>query len=1305
MKKIISLILAIGMLLMCLPAYAADSASLTVTASGCTVGEQINVSINLSEYSLATGGSFEVKYDNTMLSLVSSAKGTAFSNINTSINNAYTDTTAKVVWFGTTAPAGGEIITMVFDTLLPGNTSIELINVKMSTTGAQSIPCSVTNADVNIASTMCEAIEIEGPDSINAATQYTAICSPATVSKDIIRWTTDNADIAVISSDGILYPVSDGTVTVTAAATDGSEISATKTVEVDRIYCTKYMIDGISAPSVAVIWCPDKEKDADVVFASYNENKLVNLDIVSSNLKEGSSIVHSSEEFSCENADTVKIYLWEHAESLKPICDSLTIDLIIDTDGDGLSDANEAELGTNPQKVDTDADGLTDYQETILGTNPLKLDTDNDSVSDYNEDCDEDGIKNGAEYQGGTNPVLYDTDADGLSDYEEINTYNTNPTITDTDDDGATDGWEIQNGTNPLEANESFDVTATSGEDDSSVALTVSTTLSGEQANSLRIDSTNTLDYPLLTPDIPGYLDTAYDISVDGEIDSATLSFAYDTSLGTIGENFQPRVYYFNEEDGTLTELPNQTVTDGVVSVDVSHFSCYILLNKIEFDKVWETDIKTPSDNQDKIESLDIAFVIDSSGSMSGSDGAGLRKTLTKEFIAKLGEKDRAAIIDFDRSTYVYSDFTSDKDALTAAVDRIDSSGGTIIYYGIQTALECFANIATADDSDKLKVMFVLTDGQDDYGGYGVAEYTAIAADAASKGIQIYTVGLGSGVDSNLLSKIAETAGGKYYFASASTDLTEGFGTLVEETIDFVGDLNKDGIPDYYNELIKSGDLVLTNGSAKFMGIDFNYNAQGRLSDDYDGDGIKNGDELIIKYNNEDGVYMSMYSDPMLKNSDGDMMTDYEENRAGTNPLKDSIESGVTYYFDEDYGYRNYIVELYDNDWMFRQEQKFFGWGLVGGFEDSATKWLIEYLYNYYDEEYIISMTNKYIARTVHDTLNETFSDINKHIKDVKKAFDKTDEFYAAISEAVKYKKEANELLNRINTLIPSNDAYGTYTNLINVLEGDYTKALENYANLDESLLGSVDVKIYGIHDNYRNVLDSTIGDTKLTGSKAFSYGLKTISTAISISETVALFSKINANTIAFEDNFDILCELRDNSKREEIRAAAQTVINAMGEGYKSYALELSDACAEIVAINFLEDLASKFFDKNPVIKGYEISMAALKMIDFDKTVKECYEILCVDETIKACDTLFQTTVERVPDKNYFNCIEDNTDMLRYLTHAAQLCYIGEKTYLSYLEGNLFGTKDTNYEYAKENLDYFPAGAERYGLIIDYAMK
>lgn len=41
-----------------------------------------------------------------------------------------------------------------------------------------------------------------------------------------------------------------------------------------------------------------------------------------------------------------------------------------DTDGDLLSDVDEAKIGTDPKKVDTDNDGLSDYEEVQLKTDP-----------------------------------------------------------------------------------------------------------------------------------------------------------------------------------------------------------------------------------------------------------------------------------------------------------------------------------------------------------------------------------------------------------------------------------------------------------------------------------------------------------------------------------------------------------------------------------------------------------------------------------------------------------------------------------------------------------------------------------------------------------------------------------------------------------------------------------------------------------------------------------------------------------------------------------------------------------------------
>ena len=97
-----------------------------------------------------------------------------------------------------------------------------------------------------------------------------------------------------------------------------------------------------------------------------------------------------------------------------------------DPDGDGLTNTQEATLGTNPTIADTDGDGLTDGEEDANHngqrdaneTNPLSADTDGDGmpdgwevtrglsplVDDAAEDPDGDGYTNLEEYQGNSLP-------------------------------------------------------------------------------------------------------------------------------------------------------------------------------------------------------------------------------------------------------------------------------------------------------------------------------------------------------------------------------------------------------------------------------------------------------------------------------------------------------------------------------------------------------------------------------------------------------------------------------------------------------------------------------------------------------------------------------------------------------------------------------------------------------------------------------------------------------------------------------------------------------------------------------------
>lgn len=107
--------------------------------------------------------------------------------------------------------------------------------------------------------------------------------------------------------------------------------------------------------------------------------------------------------------------------------------------------------GNGRMSLDADADGFNhDTDNCRLVYNLTQADLDGDGVGDAcEEDSDGDGLTNAQESALGTNPNNPDTDGDGLMDGAEVNTHGTNPLLADTDGDGLTDGQEISYGTNP----------------------------------------------------------------------------------------------------------------------------------------------------------------------------------------------------------------------------------------------------------------------------------------------------------------------------------------------------------------------------------------------------------------------------------------------------------------------------------------------------------------------------------------------------------------------------------------------------------------------------------------------------------------------------------------------------------------------------------------------------------------------------------------------------------------------------------------------------------------------------------------
>lgn len=498
-----------------------------------------------------------------------------------------------------------------------------------------------------------------------------------------------------------------------------------------------------------------------------------------------------------------------------------------DRDEDAVPDMIELRIGASPLSADTDGDGLSDEFEIRYGGAsflPGKADTDGDGLPDPTEDADSDGLTNQEEHALGTHPLRADTDRDGLTETEE-QSLGTDPLSADTDGDGLADGAEPNLNTDPLNPDtdgdgllDGDDLQTGSLHGEENVRVEISG--AGDPTATLRIHS---LSDETGYQNLPGLAGPVVEITSDEPFAEATVEMPVDLSKVPNGDTAGLRMMYFDETARQWRIVEGSQQFDpatGTLRAETTHFTKFAVFYIPDWDGFWTVPFCQPKGDEEEPLYIDVALVIDSSGSMSWNDPDDLRKDGAKLLVQSLWAQDQATVVDFDSWAYLRTPLTSDKATINAAIDMIDSNGGTNIGAGVDLGLDQLE----AGDPERGRLMVLLTDGVGSYSH-------SLTTRAVQSQVAIYTIGLGTEVDLWLLQQIATETGGQFYQVLTAADLPSTFERISDDT--GISDTDGDGLSD----CAETDGMPDPNGRLFFS----NPNAW-----DSDGDGLSDAFEVGI---------------------------------------------------------------------------------------------------------------------------------------------------------------------------------------------------------------------------------------------------------------------------------------------------------------------------------------------------------------------------------------------------------------------------------------------------------------------------
>jgi Ca-activated chloride channel homolog len=161
-------------------------------------------------------------------------------------------------------------------------------------------------------------------------------------------------------------------------------------------------------------------------------------------------------------------------------------------------------------------------------------------------------------------------------------------------------------------------------------------------------------------------------------------------------------------------------------------------------------------------------LVIDISGSMDKGNKIGAARDAANAYVNGMRESDQAGLITFDSQVYHVQNITSDKAALTAAINGLKTGSDTAMYQGILEATKALESVSGR------KTILLLSDGIDNRSS---ATEEDIVNTVGPSGLTVSAIGFGepgaagqAGIDEAGLQSLTGRTGGQYaYVTDAAT--------------------------------------------------------------------------------------------------------------------------------------------------------------------------------------------------------------------------------------------------------------------------------------------------------------------------------------------------------------------------------------------------------------------------------------------------------------------------------------------------------------------------------------------------------